>query len=48
MMYTAIFQTVLLYGSKILVVTEAMLKVLEGFYYQVDQRIAGMSDCRFG
>ena len=41
--YKAVIQTVLLYISESWVVTDAMLKVLEGLYHQVDQRITGMS-----
>ena len=43
MIYKAVIQTVLLYISESWVVTDAMLKVLEGLYHQVDQRITGMS-----
>ena len=42
MMYTAVAQKVLLYGSKSWVVTEAMLKILEGFHHQAVSWIAGM------
>ena len=43
MIYKAVIQTVLLYISESWVVTDEMLKVLEGLYHQVDQRITGMS-----
>ena len=42
MMCNAVVQTVLLYEIKSWVVTEAMLKMLEGFHHGVDWRIAGM------
>ena len=45
-MYKVVFQMVILYGRKSWVVTEAMLKVLEGFHNQVTRSIAGMSDFR--
>ena len=48
MTYKAVVQTVLLYGIDIWVVTEAMLKVLEGFHHQVALRIAGVSSWRVG
>ena len=41
-MYKAVSYTVLLYGSKSWVVTEAMLKILEGFHHRAARRIAGM------
>ena len=43
MIYKAVVQMVLLYGSKSWVVTEVMLKVMEGFHHWVAQRISGMS-----
>ena len=43
MVYKAVFQMVLIYGSDSWVVTDAMLKVLEGFHHQVSWRISGMS-----
>ena len=46
MMYKAVVQTVLLYGRRSWVVTEAMLKVLEGFHHQVDRRRVWMSAWR--
>ena len=41
-MYKAVTQSVLLYGSKIWVVTGEMLKVLTGFHHREAQRITGM------
>ena len=35
MMYKAVFQTVLIYGSDSWVVMDAILKVLEGFHHRV-------------
>ena len=43
MMYNVVVHTVILYGSKSWVVTEVMLKVMEGFHHWVAQRISGMS-----
>ena len=40
MMYKAIVQSVVLYGSRILVVTDAMMMVLEGFHNRITRRIA--------
>ena len=48
MMYKAVVQTVLIYGSEIWVVIDAMLKVLEGFHHQVTWRIAGMEARQVG
>ena len=42
LMYKAVSQLVLLYGSKIWVVMGEMLKVLEGFHHWEEQRITGM------
>ena len=42
MMYKTASQKVLLYGSKIWVVTGVMLKILEGFHHWVARQIAGM------
>ena len=39
MMYKAVYQSVLLYGSDSWVVTGEMLKFLEGFHHQVARRI---------
>ena len=41
-MYKAVAQLVLLYGIESWVVTGEILKVLEGLYHQVAQRITGM------
>ena len=41
MMYNAVVHTVLLYGSKIWVIMEAMMKVLEALHHQIDSRITG-------
>ena len=48
MLYTAVVQTVKLYGRESWVVTYDILKVLEGFQHNVAQRIAGISDRRVG
>ena len=42
MMYKAILQAVLLYGSESWVVTDAMMTVLEGFHHMILIRIARM------
>ena len=39
MMYNAVVHTVLLYGSKIWVIMEAMMKVLEEFRHSIARRI---------
>ena len=41
-MYKALVQMVLLYGSDIWAVTDATLELLEVFHHRVDHRIAGM------
>ena len=46
MLYKAVFQTVLLYGSNIWVVMGVMLKVLEELHHWADRRIVGMTDWR--
>ena len=43
MMYKAVVQTVLIYGSDSWVVTDVILKVVDGFHHQVAWRITGMS-----
>ena len=43
MMYKAVVYVVLLYGSKILVVTDAMMMVLEGFHQRIARKVAGMT-----
>ena len=48
MVHKALAQKVLLYGSDSWVVTEAMLKVLEGLHHRVDRRIAGMQYRKVG
>ena len=42
MMYKAVVQLVLVYRSKIWVVKDSMLKVLEGLHHQAARRIMGM------
>ena len=42
-MYKAVAQSVILYGSESWVVTGVMLKVLEGFRHQEARRIMGMT-----
>ena len=46
MVYNAVVQVSLLYGSKIWVVMGAMLKVLEDFHHRVARQIAGKMDRR--
>ena len=46
MLYKAVAQMVLLYGSESWVVTGAILKVLEGFHHKTAWRTAGMTDWR--
>ena len=41
-MYKAVAQSVLLYSSESLVVTGAMLKVLEGLHHQLARQVTGM------
>ena len=48
MIYKVEVQTVMLYRSKIWVVTDLMLNVLEGFHHRVYWRIVGISDWKFG
>ena len=43
MMYKAVAQSVLLYGSDIWVTTGDMLKVLEGFHHRVTRQITRMT-----
>ena len=43
MMYKAVVHTVLIYGSGSWVVTDVILKVVDGFHHQVAWRITGMS-----
>ena len=42
MVYTAVVQSVLLYGSEIWVVIDLMITVLEGFHHSIKIRIAGI------
>ena len=44
MMYKAMTQLVLLYGSYIWVTTGARIKVLEGFHHQEDRRVKGTKE----
>ena len=46
MMYKAVVQTVLLYGSESWVIMNAMMKVLEGFHHQIASRIVGIMSWR--
>ena len=48
MMYKAVVQAILMCGRNILVMTEAMLKVLDWFHHCVARRIEGMSSGRVG
>ena len=43
MLYKAVVQSVLLYGSEIWVVMRAMLKVLVGFYHRLARKIMGIT-----
>ena len=42
MVYKAVVQSVLLYGTERWVVTEEMLKVFKGFHHWAERRITGM------
>ena len=42
MMYKAVVQSVLMYGSEVLLVMGAFLKVLEVFHHWESRRITGM------
>ena len=42
MLYKALVQVVLLYGSEIWVKKEAMMKVKEGLYYHITWRVVGI------
>ena len=46
MIYKAVAQSVLMYGSKSWVVIGEMLKVLEGFHHRADRQITGMTEKR--
>ena len=41
MIYKAVVQTVLLYGSKSWMITGAMMKVLEAFHHHIARRLPG-------
>ena len=43
MVYKVLVQVVLLYGSKIWVVTDAMMKVMELFHHRIARRIEVMT-----
>ena len=45
-MYKAVAQSVLLYGSEIWVVTGGILKVLDGFHHREARRITGVTEKR--
>ena len=47
MIYNAVVQAVLLYRSKIWVVMDYMVTVLEGFHHRIARLIAGMTAWRF-
>ena len=47
-MYKVVVNMVLLYRSEIWVVTDAIIKVLEGFHHRIYWRIVGMMDWRVG
>ena len=42
MVYKAVVQAVLMYGRKIWVVTDDIMKFLEGFHHRTARRISGM------
>ena len=44
MMYKAVAQSVLLYGSEIWVVMGMLLRVLEGLHHRAARRITGMTE----
>ena len=44
LMYKAVAQSVLLYGSEIWVVMGMLLRVLEGIHHQAARRITGMTE----
>ena len=46
MIYKAVVQTVLLYGSKSWMITGAMMKVLEAFCHEISRKITGKTDRR--
>ena len=48
MFYKVVLQAVLMYGSEIWVITEAMMKVMEGFHYSITQRISGNTEWKVG
>ena len=48
MMYKAVVQIVMLYGSEIWVITDAMMKVLEGFCHQIDSMVVRKTTRRVG
>ena len=41
--YKVVVQKVLMYGTRILVVTGGIMTVLEGFHHRTARRIAGMT-----
>ena len=43
MIYKVVSQAVLLYGRESWVVTDAMMKVLEGFRHKISIRVVGMT-----
>ena len=43
MIYKVVSQAVLLYGREIWVVTDAMMKVLEGICHKISIRVVGMT-----
>ena len=48
MLYNAVVQTVLLYGSESWVITEAIMKVLEAFHQRIVRRIMDKTYWRVG
>ena len=42
MMYKAVVQAVIIYGSEICVVTDVMVTFLEGFHHRIARQITGM------
>ena len=48
MFYKEVVQVVMLYGSEIWVITDVMMKVLEGFHHRIDKRIMGKTVRKVG
>ena len=48
MMYKAVVQTLLLYGSGIWFITDIMMKLLDSFHHSISRRIAGKTTRSIG